>query len=269
MHAQKNENEQAIKLLNEALGKDPTTEMVEKLRLRLGACHLARNDFAAAFAALDGLAQNPKSPLAAEARVRAAECLIRQGGDGPAKANWDKAVAYLIPFRDQGPLQNVAGVSDRALLRLGHTYGYLGQWDPSRQAMEILTQRFPQSQWIHEARYGIAWAWQNQKQHDNAVNTYKQVVAGTAAEVAAKAQLQIGLCRLEQKKHAEAANALLVVPFTYDYPELSALALCEASRCFVELKDNAQAVKLLEKVVKDHPQSKWAQVAKQRMAEIK
>ena len=175
----------------------------------------------------------------------------------------------MSPFRDQGPLQNIPGVTDHALLRLGHVYASLTQWDQSRQSMEILLQRFPQSPWVHDARYGIGWAWQNQKQHDNAVNTYKQVTGGTAAEVAAKAQLQIGLCRLEQKRHQEAANALLVVPFTYDYPDLSALALCEASRCFVELKQPDQAAKLLEKVVKDHPQSQWAQVAKLRLAEIR
>lgn len=32
----------------------------------------------------------------------------------------------------------------------------------------------------------------------------------------------------------EAADALLVVPFTYDYPEWSAVSLLEASRVFLE-----------------------------------
>ena len=63
---------------------------------------------------------------------------------------------------------------------------------------------------------------QQQKNYDGAVNTYTQVTQRTAAEVGAKAQLQIGLCRLEQQRFNEAATALLVVPFTYDYPELSA-----------------------------------------------
>ena len=61
---------------------------------------------------------------------------------------------------------------------------------------------------------------------------------GTATEIGAKAQLQIGLCRLEQKRYPEAATALLVVPFTYDYPEWNAVALVEAARTFGELKQN-------------------------------
>ena len=83
---------------------------------------------------------------------------------------------------------------------------------------------------MHEARYGIGWAQQNQGQYDEAVNAYNQVTDAVATELAAQAQLNIGLCRLAQKRYADAATALLVVPFTYDYPELSALALLEAAR---------------------------------------
>jgi tetratricopeptide (TPR) repeat protein len=132
-----------------------------------------------------------------------------------------------------------------------------------------VSNRFGQSPWIHEARYGIGWACQNLGQFDNAVSAYNQVTGGTLAEIAAKAQLQIGLCRLEQKRYPEAALALLVVPFTYDYPELSAAALCEAARTFVALKQPDQAVRLLERVLHDHGSSPWAAVAKERLAGLK
>ncbi len=98
------------------------------------------------------------------------------------------------------------------------------------------------------------------------MNAYQQVVSGTATEIGARAQLQIGLCRLEQKRYAEAATALLVVPFTYDYPEWNAVALIEAARTFGELKQNDQAVKLLQRVLRDYPESKWAEVARERLA---
>src|SRR5262249_39742933 len=191
------------------------------------------------------------------------ECLIDRGDHA-------KAVARLALFRDQPPFQNVRGVTDRALLRLGHAYGQLGQWDPSRQAYEQVVNRFGNNTpWIHEARYGIGWALQNQKQFDPAVNFYAQVVAGTATELGAKAQLQIGLCRLDQKRLPEATTAFLSVPFTYDYPELSAAALVEAARAFSELKQKDQAEKLLQRVLKDHAQSKWAEVAKERLEALK
>lgn len=254
----------AIALLNQALDKEPAPELTAKLRLRLGACLAAKKDPKGALAQFDNIVGNAKNPpaLIQQAHYRAGEVLIDMG-------DFPKAAARLALFRDQGPYQNVPGVSDRALLRLGHAYAMMGQWDPSRQAMEILMQRFGNSPWIHEARYGMGWALQNQKQFDPAINIYSQVVNGTASEIGAKAQLQIGLCRLEQKQLPAATAALLTVPFTYDYPELSAVALVEAARAYTELKEKGQAEKLLLRVIKDHPQSKWAAVAKERLDALK
>ena len=261
------EHDAAVKLLTEALDKvldqtPPPVELIEKIRLRLGASLVAKKDFKAALTQFDAVAQNPKSTLAGQAHYRAGECLFQQG-------EYAKAAARLAKFRDDGQFQNLPGLTDRALLRLGHAYAHAGQWDQSRQAHEILTGRFANSPWIHEARYGIGWAWQNQKQHDNAVNAYTQVTTGTATEIGARAQLQIGLCRLEQKRYPDAVAALLVVPFTYDYPELSALALCEAARSLVEQKQHEQAERLLKRVIRDHPESKWAQVAKERLEALR
>src|SRR5260370_36447585 len=115
----------------------------------------------------------------------------------------------------------------------------------------------------------MGWALQNMKRYDEAVNLYVQVTGAVTTELGAKAQLQIGLCRLEQKRHPEAATALLVVPFTYDYPEWNAVALCEAARAFTELKQRDQAEKLLRRVIRDHPESKWAGVAKERLELLK
>jgi TolA-binding protein len=143
------------------------------------------------------------------------------------------------------------------------------QWDQSRQAYEQVVSRFPQSSWANEARYGIGWAWQNQKQYDQAVNVYNQVITSTAAEVAARAQLNIGLCRMEQKRYLESANAFLIVSTTYDFPELTAASLTEAARAYAALKEHAKAERLLQRVLKDHPKSHWAEVAQERLKEVR
>jgi cellulose synthase operon protein C len=129
--------------------------------------------------------------------------------------------------------------------------------------------RFGNGPWAAEARYGIGWAYQNQGQFDNAVNAYTQVVNSVATELGAKAQLNIGQCRFAQKRYPEATTALLVVPFTYDYPNLSALALIEAARALAEDKQPDQASKLLERVIRDHPETESAEVAKKRLEELK
>ena len=258
MLARRDEFDAAIALLNEALNLEPAPDVEQRLHLRLGVCLVAKNDHANAFAQFASVAADPKSPLAPEARARAGECQMQ------LKA-WAKAIELWLPFRDQGPLQNVVGLSDRVLLRLGHAFALNANWDQSRQTHEVLLQRFPQSVWRQEARYGIGWAWQNQKQFDNAVNAYQEVIKETAAEIAAKSQYQSALCRLEQKRFPEAANALLVVPFTYDYPEWSAVSLLEASRVFLEMKQPEQAARLLDKVRKDYPNTEWSKLAEQRL----
>jgi len=261
LFTRRGEHPEAVALLTEALDHKPTPDLADRIRLRLGSCLQAQQNPAGALGQFDAIAQNDKSPLAPEARYRAGECLL-------AQEDWPQAIARLLPFRDNGALHQLSTVSDRALLRLAHAFARAGQWDQSRQTLEALVGRYPKSPWFDEARYGIGWSWQNQKQFDQAVGAYQQVVGRTAGEVAARAQLQIGLCRLEQKRPAEATSALLVVPLTYDYPEWNALALCEASRGFLEMKQVGQAGKLLQRVLKDYPGTPAAEVAQKRLAQL-
>ncbi len=254
--------DEALQLLKEGLDKEPPAELTEKIRIRLGAVHFAKGDRKSALAQFNGIASNPKNILAGQARYRAAECLMHD-------KDWAEAIKWLTPFRDQPALQNLPGVTDHALLRLGQAYAQQQNWEESRKAHERAANAFPNGPLADEARYGMAWAWQQQKQYDQAVNVYSQVVNRTATETGAKAQLQIGLCRMEQKKYPDAVAALLVVPFTYDYPELSAAALLEAARAFSEMKQNDQAIRLLERLVRDFPSSRSAEAAQQRLQALR
>lgn len=253
--------DEALKLLNEALDKEPPAELTEKVRLRLGAVHAAKGDRKAALAQFNAVAANPKSNLIGQARYRAGECALND-------KDYAEAIKWLIPFRDQPPLQNVPGVTDLALVRLGQAYAQTQNWEESRRAHERAA-NFPNTPFVDEARYGMGWALQQQKQYDQAVGVYSQVVNRSATETAAKAQLQIGLCRMEQKKYGDAAAALLAVPFTYDYPDLSAPALMEAARAFSEMKQNDQAIRLLERLLRDYPSSRWAEAARERLESLR
>ena len=261
LYSDRGEHDSATKLLKEALDREPGPELTEKIKLRLGVCLAARGDVKDALAQFEAVARNDKSPLRAQAVYRAGECLMQ------AK-DFTGAVKHLAMFRDFGPFQNVPGVTDRALLRLGHALGQLKQWDASRQVHEQSANRFPQGPWVHEARYGIGWAHQNKGEYDAAVNAYNQVAGALATELGARAQLNVGLCRLAQKRYAEASTALLVVPFTYDYPELNAAALLEAARALAENKERDRAIKLLKRLLRDHPEGESAEAARKRLEEL-
>lgn len=293
--ATRDDHAAAIKLLQEALegDREPAAELLEKIKLRLAACQLdqatrtllranaalankatkpdartqaeadakkARETIESAMEQLQAISGNDKSKLWQQAVYREAECLLQLGKS-------DEAIKLLARFRDDGKFHNLPGLTDRALLRLGAALAEVKQWEPSRAAYQALLERHGSSPWIHEARYGQGWALQNLGRLDDAVNLYGQVTGAVTTELAARAQLNIGLCRMAQKKPTEAATALLVVPFTYDYPEISALALLEAARALHEAKQTPQAIGLLKRLLRDYPTTPAADAARQRLTE--
>jgi TolA-binding protein len=262
LQAQRGNDLPALGLLAEAMEKNPAPDIAERIRLRAAAIFLAKNDPKAAWPHVEVVLKNAGSPFVGEARYLAGEAFIQQ-------KDWPKAIEQLVVFRDRGEFHNIPGISDRALLRFGYALAQANQWDQCRGTLEQLVGRFGQSPWVEEARFGMGFALQTLKQFDPAVNQYGEVTRRTVSLFAAKAQLQIGLCRLEQKNFPEAAKSLLVVPFTYDYPELNAQAFCQAGQAYLEQKQPAEAAKLWQRVVKDYPNTEWAKVAQQGLAGIK
>lgn len=269
MRAERNEHAEIVKVLKEALDKEPTDrpvppDTVERIRLRLGASLYATKDFAAAASQFEGVAGNAKSPYFAQALYRCGESLFAQG-------EYAKAIEKLSPFRDRGELHNIGGLSDRAMLRLGFALIADKKPDAGRATLETMLQRFGAGNpFAAEARFGFAQALFAEGKIDDAVKAFEAVIAATQSELAAKAQMGVGQCRMAQKKYGDAASAFLLVPYTYDYPELAHAAVLEAARAFEEDKKPEQAEKLLAKLMKDTPpDSEWHKAAKERLGKLK
>jgi len=261
--------DEAIKLLREAIDKEPTDkpmplETLERIRLRLGGVLFDKKDFAGAQGQFEAVAGNDKSPHRGQGLYRAAECLLAQ-----RKA--DEAVKKLVVFRDNPAFHNIAGVSDRAVLRLGHGLLLLKQWDAARQAFEAVVNRYGNNNtWAVDARYGMGTALQNQGRFDEAANAYANVAQMTQDERAGRARLQIGECRAKQSKWAEAGKEFQAVYYGYDIPELKYAAMLEHARVLVEEKKPEEAKKLLEKVIEEAPKDgEWAKAAQERLARLK
>lgn len=261
--------DEAIKLLREAVDKETTdkptpAETVDRIRLRLGAALFDKKDFTAAQGQFDAVAANEKSPHRGQALYRSAECLLSQNKTEEAKNK-------LVIFRDNAAFHNIPGVSDRALLRLGHALLTLKQWEPARQSFETLIGRYGNNNtWAIDARYGVGMAFQNQNRFDEAVNSYVQVIQTAHDDRAGRARLQIGECRARQSKWQDAAKEFQTVYYGFDNPELKFPAMLEHARMLVELKKPDEATKLLDRVVKDAPEvSEWTKAAKERLAKMK
>jgi cellulose synthase operon protein C len=247
----------AVKLLAEAIDREPPAEMTDRLRLRLGMCQMGRGDLKAALTQFNAVAARADSPWAGQGHYRSAECLMQAG-------DWKGAVEHLALFRDKEAFQNLGGLSDRALLRLGHALARLQQWDKSREAFEQLIARFDDSPWVNAARYGIGWVWQRQQEYDKAIAAYTPAASDANTETGVRSRVQIGICLFEQKKYAEAAAKFEEAAQPL-FADLGALALLAAAAAHDRLKEREQAEKLLQRVLHDVPDSPWATAARQRL----
>jgi TolA-binding protein len=259
--AERGEWAPAVKLFAEALDKEPPSELSDKLRLRLATCHAARGDTRAALGLLEPMARGPENPFAGQAHWRAAECLIQQG-------NLEAAVQRLAVFRDQEAFQNLPGVSDAALVRLGYVLGRLGKWEQSRNAHAMALSRFGDGAWTLEARLGLGWGWQRQKDYAKALEVYGQIPLDPPTETTARARILIGVCKVAQEQYAEAVDALVAVPANHDVPDLCAFALVEAAHALARTGQQEEVAKLLRRAAETYPKSGWAEVARERLRDV-
>jgi TolA-binding protein len=256
------EADPAIQLLTAALDKNPPAPLQTQLHVKLGNAYLLKKDPGAAMKEALQALTDPNSPQ------RPAAYLVK-GKSLAMQKNWGEAITVLSRYRSGAEKYVNAGpVTEEGLVRLAEAYAATNNWNESRATYEHLIGRFGGSHWVPQARFGIGWAQQQLKQFDAAVQAYGDVTRRTSSEMAARAQLQIGLCRAEQKRWQDAVNELLLVPGTYDYDEVSAPATLAAGKALVELKQPKQAKDVLQRVVRDHPGTEWAQQAQKRLAEL-
>jgi TolA-binding protein len=262
LYVDRGEAEPAIQLLSAALDRNPPADQQQMLRIQLGNVYLLKKDADGAFNQAMQALTDTTSPHRPAAYLVKGKALM-------LKKNWGEAITLLTRYRSgAAKYLNAGPVTEEGLIRLGEAYAASGNWGESQASYEQLVGRFGGSKWVPEARFGIGYALQKAKQFDRAIEAYADVTRRTSSEVAARAQYQIGLCRAEQKRWQDAVNELLVVPGTYDYAEWAASASLEAGKALVELKQSAQAKDILQRVVRDHPGTEWAQQAQKRLAEI-
>jgi cellulose synthase operon protein C len=259
--AERNETAEAIKILVDAIDREPSPELTEKARFLLGTCHAARGNHKQALAQFDIIGQADKSPLAAQARYRAGEVYMDM-------KNYAEAAKRFAVFRDVARYRQLTGLSDRALLRLGHALAAEKQWDTARQAHDTLLKSYAGSKWTQDAHYGIGFAHEQMNQYEQAAQAYLEATTGALSETAAMAQLRIGISRMALKRFEEAAEAFLAVPKRFAYDQWNAMALLETAEAYAQLNRKEQQVEMLNRVVREYEKTPWAQEAKQRLTRL-
>ena len=263
IYMQRDESDAAIELLKDAVAKDPNAELAERLKIRLATLQLSKGDTKAAMALANEILILPRSSYAAYARVIATEAAYQQ-------KDWPAVVEFAKPFIEAARgIGRLAGVSDHALLRMADAQAQQGKWKEARDTLDAWLVRFPSGALTYQAKYAYGWVSENLKDVDRAIASYTEVASRSGGELGAKANLQVGRLRLEQKRPADALSPLLTVAYAYDDPELTPAALCEAAKVLMQLNKPADARRLLERAVKEYASSPWAAAAKKQLGEIK
>ncbi len=234
-------------------------ELLERATYRLGVCEFRLENLDGAITLFEEfLDRFPDSTLAASASLWCGEALFKTGG-------FDRAVTHLRRVVENHSSDEAYGPS---LLRLGESLAVLQRWKPSEDVFRTYLAVFGDTSLWFQAQFGLAWAMENQQNYEDALPAYEHIVQRHQGETAARAQFQMGECLFAMKRLDEAVRELLKVDILYAYPQWSAAALYEAGRCFQEMGNPTNARKQFEQVRTDHGQTRWAQLAEQRLDEL-
>jgi cellulose synthase operon protein C len=224
-------------------------------RLAVAKYELGEYEDSAAFAE-EFVAKFPSSALIASARSFAGESQFKLDKHQKAAEHFNAVITQFASDAACGP----------SMLRLGECQAALNQWKQSEQTFANYLKKFTDSEFWFQAQFGFGWALENQSRHDEAMDAYRKVIEKHSGPTAARSQFQIGECLFAKKKFEEAVRELLKVDILYGYPEWSAAALYEAGRCFEELAKPSEAQAQYEQVRQKYPETRWAELAAQRLA---
>jgi len=240
-------------------GGNGPSELREQGSYQLAVCEFESKRYKIAVELFDEfLARFPDSSLVASASFLAGEANFQEG-------RFDAATAHLKRVVEQ---HSSDAVFAPALLRLAECHAQAQRWSASERAYADYLDRFAGSPQWFQAQFGLGWAREQQKRYDEAIRAYETVVAKHQGPTAARALFQIGECLFAQNRFDEAARELLKVDILYAYPEWSAAALYEAARCFERMNKTAEAQDHFRQVAEKHGETRWAQLATQRLSEL-
>jgi TolA-binding protein len=251
----------AAALLERVTGdKTAEAKIVSMANYRLGWCYQELKKSAKAAAAFAAFSQNAQG-----SDEMKASALVQAGLAYAIDQRYDKAEQVLSEMLTRFPGQKDAAV---AMLKLGEVQAEQNNYDGSERTYREFLQKYSTSEFAYRAQFGIAWAFENRKQFEEARQSYQKVIAATNGPTAARAQFQIGETFLAQGKFEQAVPALLAVDDVYKYPDWAARALFEAGRAFEQLKQPDQAKKQYGEIISKYKDAPEADMARERLKSL-
>ena len=252
-------------------------EIAEKSLYKHGWCLFQRNEFEKArqqFA--KQMETYPKGPLRQDAQFMVGECHY-------GVAEYAEA---LDAYRGLAVEDIRSEIRPLLYLHGGQSAAQLKRWEESLKWLQIVVEKYSESDYIAQARYEIGWAYHQTGRTDDAIKQYREVADQFQNAIGARARFMLGEILFEQKQYAVAVQEFQRVMYGYggnDAPEplhvWQAKSGFEAGQCASALAKLSrdpdtrrrwlgEAVKAFQYVVQNHPRSDEAPRANERIQKL-
>lgn len=258
IHEGKANPDEALKAYQAGLAAAKEPKFQELLLYKLGQVNYDRKAYAEAAGHLKKLIEQfPQGTYRDDAVYLQAEALFDQS-----------KFTESFPIYVQATRNPSAKYHARAHYRAGQCATEAKQWADAEKHFQIVVDQFDKFPQRTEARYGLAFAQQNQRKFDPARSQYLEIIKETETETAARARFMLGECDFAEQKFATAWEHYLEAALGYPYEEWKAQGHYQAGRCFLELKQPDKAREELENVIEQYPNHALVKDAQQLLKTI-
>ncbi len=253
--------QEARRLAEDLLASSPTGEVLAHALYLQGQIAASEERWADVAAPMDRVAREfPESSLKLPAMYWAAESYYRQH-------QYEEAGRR---FTELAPLAETGGDSWLAMvpLRQAQVLAHRKQWSEAHELASTIAARFPEFRQQYEADYLLGRCLMAQARFQDARVAFEQTIRSTTGgrtETAAMAQWMIGETFFHQKNYLEAIKAYHRVEQLFPFPRWQAGALLQSGKCHEMQGDFRQAVTLYAQLLKDFPDTPFAEEASQRL----
>ncbi|MFP6857765.1 MAG: tetratricopeptide repeat protein [Roseibacillus sp.] len=233
-----------IAQLTVTLEKVKDAALREEIRYQLASAHFKKGDHANSaklFATL--LEDYPTSKLLASMHFQAGESQLQLKQAAAARDHF--AAAATIAGSPQSLVESIT-------MRLGETQAHTGQHEEAATTFSTFLDKFPESRWTRNARFGFAFATENAGNPTAALPEYAKLLAGTTLDLwTVRSRFQSGACHFKLKHYDQAVIEFVKVEISYpQYPSWQAQAILEIGRLLLAQEKPEQAAERFQDVIR-------------------
>ena len=236
----------------------------EPIRIQLASAHYKKGDDELAATLFEKLLDDyEKSTLRASMYFQAGEARFRLKETAVARDHF--AAAYKIPPKD--PV-----LAETVTMRLAETQSLTGEYKKAVNTYRDFLRRFPESQWLRIAQFGLGYALENSDKSNEAINEYRKLYVDLKkVDIwTVRARFQTGECYFNMRQYEQAIAEFVNVEINFNrYPDWQAKAVLEIARVLLAQEKKEEAVQRFKDVISRYGKEKSAIVARQYLDQLR